>query len=177
MQSNIRLANLNDLDQIWELRIKTTQLLKQRAIDQWQYHLPDKMTFISDIKASEFYVYEKDDQIIGMIAIKEGVEPTYNQIFEGSWSFDKPYLTIHRLAVDSMYLGQQIAAKLIDFAHQLSIDKHINYIRIDTHEKNVYAQRLFINFKYQLKGYILLDKNHPGDPKRLAYDLSLGKDD
>jgi hypothetical protein len=38
----IRLAKLNDLKQIWELRLETTKLLKQRGIDQWQYHLPDQ---------------------------------------------------------------------------------------------------------------------------------------
>lgn len=169
----IRLAHLNDLDAIWELRLKTSALLKSRGIDQWQYHKPEKETFIKDITNHEFYVYEIDQKIIGMIAIKSGIEPTYINIYEGSWSLDKAYLTIHRLAVDSSYLGKNISNELISFAHKLAISKAIHYMRIDTHENNLKAQQLFLKMGYQLKGYILLDEDHPGERKRLAYDIIL----
>lgn len=169
----IRSAKLSDLDYIWALRLETSALLKQRGIDQWQYHLPDKKTFIEDIELNEFFLYEEQNEVIGMISIKSGIEPTYNKIYEGVWTIDKPYLTIHRLAISKNYLGSEIAKKLILFAHQRAKDMNINYIRIDTHEKNKYAIRLFNKLNYQLKGYILLNKDHPGDPKRLAYDCVL----
>lgn len=169
----IRLAKTSDLKQIWDLRLETTKLLKQRGIDQWQYHLPDQETILNDIKLHEFYVYEINNQIIGMIAIKSGVEPTYNIIYDGMWSVDRPYLTIHRLAVSKAYLGHQVAEKLMVFAHQLAKDKHLDYIRIDTHEHNKYAIRFFKSLGYQLKGYIFLGDNHPGDAKRLAFDILL----
>lgn len=169
----IRLATLNDLDQIWELRLKTSNLLKSRKIDQWQYHKPEKQTFIDDINHKEFYVYELDHKIIAMIAIKSGVEKTYLDIYQGTWSEDQPYWTVHRLAVDPEHLGKNIAFKLLSFAHQLAMDHDIYYMRIDTHEDNSYAQKLFLNLGYQLKGYILLEEDHPGERKRLAYDLKL----
>ena len=171
----IRPATLSDLDNIWSLRLETSQLLKQRGIDQWQYHLPDQETFINDIKQTAFFVYEIHDEIIGMIAIKKGIEVTYNEIYEGSWSIDEPYLTIHRLAVSKTTLGKEIAKELILFAHNLAKELNINYMRIDTHEKNKHAIRLFEALGYKLKGYILLDQNHPGERKRLAYDLVLEK--
>ncbi|BCR36308.1 GNAT family N-acetyltransferase [Mariniplasma anaerobium] len=169
----IRLAKISDLKHIWDLRLETTKLLKQRGIDQWQYHLPDQQTITNDINLNEFYVYELDRQIIGMIAIKSGIEPTYDIIYDGAWTSDRPYLTIHRLAVSKQFLGQDIAEKLMIFAHNLAKEKHIDYIRIDTHENNKYAIRFFKSLGYELKGYIFLNKNHPGDPKRLAFDILL----
>jgi ribosomal protein S18 acetylase RimI-like enzyme len=134
---------------------------------------PTKKTILNDIKLQEFYVYEKNEKIIGMIAIKAGIEPTYHIIYNGAWTLDKPYLTVHRLAVAKDYLGQNIAKELMMFAHQLAKDTFLNYIRIDTHEHNKYAIRFFKSLGYQLKGSISLGKDHPGDNKRLAFDILL----
>ncbi|MCD4826954.1 MAG: GNAT family N-acetyltransferase [Acholeplasmataceae bacterium] len=169
----IRQARLNEFDQIWDLRLKTSKLLKQRGIDQWQYHLPDQKTIENDIELNEFFIYEIDNQIIGMIAIKSGIEDTYLKIYDGSWSKDIEYLTIHRLAVSAGFLGKNVAKELILFAHQLAKKKNINYIRIDTHEDNRFAIKLFESLGYSLKGYIYLAENHVGDRKRLAYDILL----
>ena len=59
------------------------------------------------------------------------------------------------------------------FAHELAISKGIYYMRIDTHEDNLKAQKLFVSMGYQLRGYILLEEDHPGERRRLAYDLTL----
>ena len=169
----IRLATKHDIDHIWQLRLETSALLKERHIDQWQYHKPEKSTILNDIALQEFYVYEKDGNIIGMIAIKKGIEHTYDIIFDGAWGYDESYMTIHRLAVKKEYLGQSIAKQLMTFAHELALKSNISYIRIDTHEKNKNAQRLFTSLGYVLRGVILLEEDHPGDRKRLAYDIKL----
>ena len=165
----IRKATLNDLDQIWQLREETKNLLKERGIDQWQHTNPSLETFKNDISLGEFYVYEKENEILGMIAIKGGIERTYNVIYDGKWGYDLPYLTIHRLAVKRYYLGSHIAKDLLSFADQLAIDKKINYIRIDTYYTNKYAIRLFEEFGYILRGWIWLEPGE-GDLKRLAFD-------
>jgi len=165
----IREATLGDLNQIWQLRLETTELLKQRGIDQWQYIDPSRETIEKDISLHEFFVYTKEDEILGMIAIKSGIEKTYNTIFEGQWSQDAPYLTIHRLAVKRDLLGSEVASKLMLFAEELAILKNTRYIRIDTHEKNRYAIKLFTSLNYILCGYILLVQDK-GDLKRLALD-------
>jgi len=169
----IRLAKKTDIDQIWQLRLETSALLKERHIDQWQYHRPEKSTLLEDIKLNEFFVEEENNYIIGMIAIKKGIEPTYNKIFDGLWGYDLPYITIHRLAVKKDCLGKNISIKLMKFAHEYALSQGIEYIRIDTHHDNKYAQRLFTNLGYKLRGYILLDENHPGERKRLAFDIKL----
>ncbi|AUD64783.1 hypothetical protein BK011_03475 [Tenericutes bacterium MZ-XQ] len=169
----IRLARVDDIDQIWQLRLETSELLKERHIDQWQYHKPEKSTILEDIELGEFFIDEVDNYIVGMIAIKKGIEHTYNQIFGGSWGYDRPYMTIHRLAVKKDCLGKNISINMMKFAHEYTLSQGLDYIRIDTHEDNKYAQRLFTNLGYKLRGFILLDENHPGERKRLAFDIKL----
>lgn len=170
----IRQATLNDLDVIWQLRLETTQLLKERGIDQWQFQNPTKQTFENDIRLGEFYVYVDQDHIIGMMALKGGIERTYNIIYDGSWGYDHPYLTIHRLAVKRAYLGQHIAEKLLTFADNLAKSKEINYIRIDTYFTNKFAIKLFEQHGYIKRGWIILEPGE-GDLRRLAYDKWLGE--
>ena len=168
----IRKASLNDLDQIWQLREETKVLLKERGIDQWQHTNPSLETFKNDIHLGEFYVDEENNIILGMIAIRSGIERTYNVIYDGNWGYDLPYLTIHRLAVKRGHLGSDIAKKLLTFADQLAINKGTNYIRIDTYYTNKYAIRLFESFGYILRGWIWLEPGE-GDLKRLAFDKKI----
>lgn len=165
----IRRATPSDLDAIWALRVETTALLKSRGIDQWQHKNPSYETFKKDIELGEFYVFEEGETLVGMIAIKRGIERTYNIIYDGAWGFDHPYLTIHRLAVKKEYLGQNIARQLLKFAEELAIQTNTNYIRIDTYMTNRFAIRLFESEGYILRGWIMLEPGE-GDLRRLAFD-------
>ncbi len=167
----IRLATINDLNRIWQLRLEISNLLKQRNIDQWQQGNPSLDTFKDDIKNREFFVIG-DREIEGMIAIKQGVEKSYEKIYEGRWSCNKPYLTIHRLCVAKSHLGKGLANKLLLFAEKRAVELGINYIRIDTHKTNLYAIRLFESFNYKYCGRVLLIEE-TGDKKRLVFDKRL----
>lgn len=166
----IRRATLDDLDVIWALRLKTSALLKKRGIDQWQSIFPTLSQFKRDIDEQSFYVLVLD-QIVGMMSLKEGVEPTYDVIYEGDWHQDIPYVTIHRIAVDEAYRGQGHGMELLNFAKHEAERLGYHYLRIDTHQKNLAAIHRFTSFGFQYCGYILLDESHPTERKRLAYDL------
>ncbi len=168
----IRLATLSDLEAIWTLRQETSALLKSRNIDQWQHQNPSRTTFIRDIESGEFFVYEKSGQIVGMIAIKSGIERTYLTIYDGAWGDDLPYQTIHRLAVKKDYLGTSIAKEMLDYAELIAKQRNTPYIRIDTYFTNMNAIRLFKNQGYILRGWIILEPGE-GDLRRLAFDKKL----
>ena len=168
----IRLATLDDLDDIWKLRCETQELLKSRHIDQWQYIDPTKETFMKDILEHEFYVLIDHKELKGMMAIKSGIEDTYLKIYDGKWRLDLPYLTIHRLAVKKDLLGSQAAKQLMDYSDVIAKEKGISYMRIDTHKDNRYAIKLFENHGYVYCGWINLNQKK-GDIKRLAYDKIL----
>lgn len=169
----IRKATIADLDAIWQLRLKTTKLLKLRGIDQWQFDQPNKKRFEWDILNQSFFVYIIEEQIVAMMYIQHENEDTYDEI-KGNWRDDQPYITIHRLAVDTSYLGKGIAHKMLDFAKSYAKNHHIYSIRIDTHKNNQYAIKLFLNQGFIYRGEIDL-KSKYGDPMRLAYDILLGE--
>lgn len=168
----IELATLNDLEDIWKLRLETTELLKIRHIDQWQYEDPTIETFKRDIIYHEFFVLKDHDMLKGMIAIRSGIEETYLNIYDGSWRLEKPYLTIHRLAVKRDMLGSHAAQMLLDFSDEFARKNNIHYLRIDTHEDNRFAIKLFKNHGYHACGWIKLNQKK-GDIKRLAFDKIL----
>ena len=168
----IRKATLADLDAIWTLRLKTSALLKMRGVDQWQSEFPTIEQFIDDIHQGEFYVLDIGE-IIGMMALKAGIEPTYDKVYDGHWRLDQPYMTIHRIAVDESFRGQGYGLSLLKFAEEQAKRLGYHYLRIDTHEDNKIAQKLFEKFGFVYCGYIMLGKHHPTDRKRLAYDLFL----
>jgi ribosomal protein S18 acetylase RimI-like enzyme len=168
----IRQATQLDLDQIWQLRLETSQLLKERKIDQWQYDQPDIQTFKKDIDLGYFYVYLFQEKVVGMISIQSEIESTYHKIYQGAWGINEPYMTIHRLAISKEMLGQGIAKKMILFAENHAISNHVYYMRIDTHQDNRYAISLFESLGYIKRGIILLNLK-AGDNRRLAYDKIL----
>jgi ribosomal protein S18 acetylase RimI-like enzyme len=168
----IRKATIFDLPQIWQLREETRMLLKDREIDQWQHSNPSYQTIEKDIHLQEFYVYDENAIILGMVAIKSGIEKTYNVIYEGAWGYEMPYLTVHRLAVKRHLLGQSIARQLMKHAELVAQELGVSYIRIDTHETNRYAIRLFESMGYIKRGWIMLEQDK-GDLKRLAYDKKI----
>lgn len=168
----IRRATLTDLDAIWQLRLKTTALLKLRGIDQWQFDQPTKKRFELDILNQSFFVYTIKERIIAMMYIQHEKEDTYHEI-NGNWQNDLPYLTIHRLAVDTTYLGQGIAKEMLDFAKSYALNHAIQSIRIDTHKDNYFAINLFKKQGFVFRGVIDLNSQY-GDPMRYAYDILLG---
>jgi len=169
---NIRLAVYDDIDQVFNLRLETSKLLKSRNIDQWQYENPSRDTFLKDIENQFLYVLEKDDQMIAMASIISGIEPTYQKI-DGKWLIEHPYLTIHRLAVKKDYLGKNIASIMLLFAEDLAKKTKTPYIRIDTHKDNIYAIRLFEKHDFVYRGIILLEPQQ-GFRERLAFDKWIG---
>ena len=50
---NVRLANLNDIDKIMEIRWMATKLLKGNGIDQWQNEYPAPSDFKNDIDKNQ----------------------------------------------------------------------------------------------------------------------------
>lgn len=169
---HIRLATPKDIEKIWQLRLETSHLLKQRNIDQWQQENPSLETITTDIANKEFFVAVKNSEIVGMIALKSGTDKSYNHIFEGAWNKEDSYLTIHRLGIKRNQLGTNLARKLLIFVEQRAKQLTINYLRIDTHKTNKYAIKLFNNFGYQYCGKVILI-DEQGDKNRLVFDKIL----
>ncbi len=156
----IRLAHLNDLDQIDALAVKAIKAMHQANIFQWALDYPRKQHFSVDIHACECFVYALNDIIIGVMVITKKKEAAYDEI---AWLNDES-TTIHRLIVDPVYQNQRIASKLIQYALHLTKELGLSSIKIDTHPSN-YKMRNF------LKRNHFIELDYLKSIHRIAYQL------
>lgn len=166
----LRLARQTDMSDILRITNDAVAFLAQNGVDQWQDGYPNEAVFLGDIAKKQLYVYELDNQIIGMSVIQTLPELTYDTI-DGAWlTQDKNYAVIHRCGVIASQRGQSYGKQLF-----LAVENYVketlllNAIRIDTHEDNKVMQNLLRTLEYTYCG--IIDLNKPmANPKRLAYE-------
>lgn len=158
----IRKANINDLDIIMDIYHYAQEFMARTGNpNQWGQFHPKKELIIDDIKKGiSNVVIDKDNNIYGVFALIEGIDPTYNYIEDGKWLNDQDYLTIHRIASNGKIKG------IFKFVINYCLDKTRN-IRIDTHKDNIVMQNALKKEGFVKCGIIYLEN---GDP-RIAYQL------
>lgn len=158
----IRLAHIDDLNDIMNI-IKEAQLrMKQAHMTQWQNNYPNPEVILKDILDKSLYVYVQDGLIIGTMSVFS-YDVVYDNI-EGTWLNQNPYMVIHRIALASSTLGQNKTKEMIDFVFNHFKTKDI---RIDTHPKNTPMIKSLERQGFVYCGivYVITDK----DALRLAY--------
>lgn len=155
----IRKATKSDIAEITEIYQKArVYMFEHGNPNQWNNAYPSEETVVTDIKNETSYLLEEDGVIQGVFVFVIGKEPTYQQIEQGAWNFDRPYGTIHRIASAGKIRG--IAKASFDFC-----TKQIDYLRIDTHKDNKTMQTAIKNYGFMYCGII-----HVSNGERLAFD-------
>lgn len=130
MDIKIRKAKLTDLEDIKKIIAGAKVFMKANGNpSQWVGAYPDEDVLIKDIENENAYVCTSDGKVIGTFSLIFGKEETYKKIYDGAWSEDLPYGTIHRLASDGSVKG--LSQIVFDYAKD-----QINYLRVDTHRAN-----------------------------------------
>lgn len=156
---NIRKANHEDLPAIEAIYQQARAYMRENGNpNQWANGYPNRATVAKDMAGGNCHVCEEDGQIVGVFAFFQGPDPTYREIFDGSWCNDEPYVVIHRIAVATHRKG--IASQCFDFALE-----HSSNLRIDTHQDNIPMQRSLEKNGFHRCGIIHLAN---GDP-RIAF--------
>ena len=155
----IRKSTPCDLEQIDHLYSNAKAFMKNSGNpNQWKGDYPNRIDAAEDIENGIGFVCEENGEILAVFAFKNGIEPTYNEIYEGSWLNDEPYAFLHRIAVK--YHGKGIA----DFCFEECFKTFPN-IKIDTHRDNIPMQKVLKRNGFKYCGIIYLAN---GD-ERLAY--------
>ena len=158
----IRQAIQGDLDAILNIYGQARSFMRQQGnMQQWTNGYPQKELVEADIQNKNCYVCVLGKEIVGVFCYFQKPDPTYANIYEGSWLNDAPYGVIHRIAVNTHRKG--IANACYDFA----LSKCPN-LRIDTHHDNHPMQRSLAKYGFQRCGIIYLAS---GDP-RIAYQIA-----
>ena len=165
-------AEEKDIPDIMKIIDQAKQWFRDHGIDQWQNGYPVASDIEEDIRNQGSYVIRKDDRIIGTCFIKQIVEPTYAVIEDGHWLNDKPYIVIHRTAVDSSCKGKGYASLYVEKSEELARKEGIHNLRADTHADNHSMQRLL-----EKNGFVRCGVIHIRDGSlRTAYQKVLLQD-
>lgn len=156
----VRKTQEKDIEEVLEIYDLARDFMrKNNNPDQWQDDYPSLETLKKDMEEGVSYIIQDGPDILATFAFIIGDDPYYDHIENGSWSFDKPYGTIHRIASNGKSEG--IAYIAIDFA----LEK-IPYLRIDTHEDNQAMQNALKDYGFKECGIIYVRDKSP----RVAFD-------
>lgn len=159
----IRRAVIEDVPVIMRLIDEARAIMRSCGnVNQWIDGYPSQDTIEKDIAVGHCYVCEEPDgEVIASFAFIPSPEPTYKEIYDGSWLDDKPYYVVHRLASTASSHG--VFDDVMDYCMEVA-----GNLRIDTHRDNVIMRHVIERYGFSYCGIIYLAN---GD-ERLAYQLS-----
>lgn len=126
----IRQATEQDIPQMKEIFAHARAfMVKTGNPTQWGDDYPCDELIQEDINNADCFLCQENNEIVGTFVLRGGNDPTYEKIYDGAWSNNNPYATIHRIA--SLGKVKGIFEACMDFAL-----RHYATIRIDTHRDN-----------------------------------------
>ena len=150
----IRIATSEDLDDLVRIYAAARRYMAEHGNPhQWGDGRPTPEEIANSVKEGACRIgVDEDDRAHFSFTIYSEEDPTYQQIYDGAWLNDEPYVTIHRVASDGIMKGV--------FSSVLTRAKD---------EANMTMQHIVAKAGFSYCGIIHLED---GDP-RLAYQLVL----
>lgn len=162
-----RKATKKDLDRVMQIILDARTRIGKLGIDQWQYGYPTRDIVTEDISLERYYVGEENGSILSVFAMIDDGEPTYDEIYDGTWlTDDEKYMAVHRIAVAGDSLKRGIASETLRFVAAKAISLGYASVRIDTHEGNIPMRRMLEKNGFVHCGTIYLTDGE----KRVAYE-------
>ena len=128
--TEIRKTAAEDIPHVLEIYdIARAYMRKTGNMNQWINGYPQQQDLEQDIKKGNSYVYCIDTHIAATFYFGIEEEPSYKNIYGGTWLNGNPYGVIHRIAVKEGKKG--IATACLNACFE-----KIHNIRIDTHRDN-----------------------------------------
>ena len=167
----LQLAQKENLNEIIEIINLAKKYLKDQGSLQWNQNdgYPNKSDILKDIENNYCYIYKDNDEILGTLCIVTETDENYNEI-DGEWLTDRPYASIHRIAVK--YHNQNLGSLMLLEAENIVKEKNIFSIKIDTHKINIPMTKTILKCGYKYCGVIKLKRSNI-DNLRDAYEKRL----
>lgn len=146
-----RLGKLEDIEAITVLIQEAIKEMEKHNIYQWDELYPTAEDFEADIRKGNLYVAEENEEIIALYVISGESDEAYNN---AEWKYPRETsLVLHRFCVSPGFQNKGIGKKvLMKIESQI---KNMGYgsIRLDVFTKNPYAQKLYRNNGYKVRGF------------------------
>ncbi len=137
-----RLANLEEVDELYEMALAAKSHLVEQGIMQWTEHYPLRSHFAGDVERQAQCVGLVDGEIVFSYVLNDDCLPDYvvGQWLDGS----VPYLVMHRLCVapriQHQGLGKQVFAHLMEQAQMMGYGA----MRLDVYDGNAQANAMYL---------------------------------
>ncbi len=155
-------AGISDLNEIMVLIEHSRKLMIANGNPhQWPQGYPSKEMIVADLAQGDCKLIKYQDTAAGSFVVKVGPDPSYQEITDGHWQDNSPYIVIHRVTSNPKFRG--IFKAII--AYCMKINRHI---RIDTHRDNTIMQHLLKKHGFEYCGIIHIENGE----ERLAFELS-----
>lgn len=155
----IRKSTPDDLDILLQLYADARDFMaKNGNPSQWGSTYPSAALVQSDIDKGCSYVCIQNGQIAGTFYFKAGEDPSYREIFDGSWLNELPYGVIHRITSAAGTKG--VASFIFQWCFQ-----QCRNLKIDTHDDNLPMQKALRKNGFIHCGTIYLEDGS----KRIAF--------
>ncbi|WP_461214959.1 GNAT family N-acetyltransferase [Lacticaseibacillus sp. GG6-2] len=166
----VRPGTTADIPAIMAIIASARAFLGAQRINQWQGTYPDQPAVEQDIADETNRVLVVDGRVAGTASLLDGPDPFYKRIDGDGWQGSKPYMMIHRFALDGHYRGQQLSRFFMSNLTSEAYALGYRDLRIDTHAQNQIMQHVIAAAGYQFRGIVYLDEPVP---ERNAYQLLL----
>ena len=155
MNFNIKQAEIQDLNKIWELLQKAILKRKSEGSAQWQDGYPNPDVVKNDIALKNGYVILNTlGDLVGYFALSFTLEPAYQELKTGWLTQDQPYAVVHRLALTQEPKIPGLATWVFNEVESLIKSKNIASVKVDTNFDNTPMLHLFNKMGYTYAGEV-----------------------
>ncbi|MBI4405920.1 MAG: GNAT family N-acetyltransferase [Deltaproteobacteria bacterium] len=152
MNLRIRKAAIKDLSDLVDLLGDCVRGMQAHNIDQWDPVYPTEVIVNNDISDGGLFVLERENQIVGCVALNSKQEPEYAAV---SWNFSfEPVAVVHRLMVHPNVQGKGFARMLMGYIEHKARKLGYRTIRLDAFSENPAAVRLYDRMGYRKAGTV-----------------------
>lgn len=148
---DIRLAKISDID---EILVVLKEVVKHNPCTKWNSNYPNRDIITNDINNKDLYILIANEEIVGSVVLNSEEDINYNKV---SWDKKGEALIIHRLFTSPKYAGKGYGKFMIEKCKEIARELEYDSIRLDTHQDNLPAQKLYEKLGFNNKGKIELD--------------------
>lgn len=146
-----RLGRFEDIEAITILIQEAIKEMEKHNIYQWDEIYPSVEDFKDDIEKGSLFVAEQNEKIIALYVISDEADEAYNY---AEWKYPKETsFVLHRFCVSPSVQNRGIGKKVLMKIESQIKNRGYDSIRLDVFTKNPYAQRLYRNNGYEVRGF------------------------
>lgn len=159
------------IDRVMIIINQAKDLLKGESM-QWQNGYPNEETLREDIAKGDLFGLFDKGELIGICALKKGIDANYLHIQNGEWNLrpSTSDLVIHRVAISKTHHGEKLGYTILIDSINKAREMGCNSVKIDTHKNNLAMRQIIREAGFNYKGVVEI-LSEQIDNKRLAYEL------